>query len=1021
MFPARLQKLVFIQAVGAFLLLGVPSLAVAQSNSRQRGYVTDQSAAVVAGPTATATNLENSLQDAEQPSRLKRVVAVFPYQKDAPISASFDRTFQQSFGLSGAESVEYYAEYLDPYRFPDEPHAQLVRDYLGKKYAERKIDVVIAVTDKALEFLLRYRNELFTDVPIVFFVDRFSLVPQDSKDITGIINADVCRQTVKTVMHIDPSRKRVFVVVGSQGQRKGLETIVREQLKEFEGPLEITYLTDLPLSDVIHQISAAPSDSFVLYVRQTTDENGKNLNPVEGLERIVPQAKVPMYGVVDSHLGKGIVGGNLFSLDEVASQIAQLALRIANGTKPQDIPLTQVHATPMFDYRELQRWNIPESRLPPASIVRFKEPSFWQLYKWRLIAILAVTLAEAVLIVFLLLERRRRIRAHNALVQSEENLERSQAVSQVMTTHIGLDGRWLRVPPTLCTMLRYSEDQLLRSSFADITNVQDFQVTREKFAKLRDREIDSFNLEQRIYEKSGKPIWVLTVASLVTDKDQRPLHFLVYLKDITHSRVAEEQLRESEERFVKAFEVNPQPMALTGFNDDRYLDVNSSFISMSGYEREDIIGRTTAELGVWVERSEWVRLTNELKRFREVRNHEVRFLSKSGEPRVLLASAEILDLKGKQCVLTSATDITERKKLEEELKRSERDFSTLVENSPDLICRLDKELRYSYVSPSLKQLINVEGDDLVGKRPGELDLADFEWKSIEAGCRECIAAGAPVSQDFTYRQRSYWSRMIPEFSIDGSVESVMTISEDVTERLRAEQELAQLTSRLLSIQDEERRRIARDLHDGTAQNLFGISINLANLQEKFSAESHEVQVISDCQNLADESLREIRTLSYLLHPPLLDQTGLVSALQWYVEGFTKRSGIQVSILAQSIGRLTSEIETALFRIVQESLTNVRKHSGSNSVVIRLERSLDDILLEINDNGNGFKVDLEDPENSEFAPGVGIPGMKQRLRQLGGILEISSNAKGTKITAFVPLTNGAKNGSYSAGRRSRNGA
>jgi signal transduction histidine kinase len=182
-----------------------------------------------------------------------------------------------------------------------------------------------------------------------------------------------------------------------------------------------------------------------------------------------------------------------------------------------------------------------------------------------------------------------------------------------------------------------------------------------------------------------------------------------------------------------------------------------------------------------------------------------------------------------------------------------------------------------------------------------------------------------------------------------------------------------------------------------------------------------VQVISDCQNLADESLREIRTLSYLLHPPLLDQTGLVSALQWYVEGFTKRSGIQVSILAQSIGRLTSEIETALFRIVQESLTNVRKHSGSNSVVIRLERSLDDILLEINDNGNGFKVDLEDPENSEFAPGVGIPGMKQRLRQLGGILEISSNAKGTKITAFVPLTNGAKNGSYSAGRRSRNGA
>lgn len=952
----------------------------------------------------------------QQSTQLKRVVALFPYQKDAPISSVFDQTFQHSFQVSGRESIEYYAEYLEPYRFPDEPHSELVRDYLKKKYAERKIDVLIAVTDKALEFLLRYRKELFSDVPIVYFVDRFSIVPQGTKDVTGVINADVCRQTIRTAMAIDPSKKKALVVVGSQGPVKGLETVVRDQLKEFEGPLEITYLTDLPLTEVLRQTRSAPKDSFVLYIRQTTDENGKNLTPVEGLERIAPTASVPVYGVVDSQMGRGIVGGNLCSLGEVANQVAQLTLRIANGASPQEIPATQAHATLMFDYRELQRWSIPESRLPPGSVVRFKEPSFWQLYKWRLIAIMAVTLAEAVLIVFLLLERRRRIRAHNALLQSEENLERSQAVSQVMTTHIALEGHWLRVPPTLCTLLRYSEDQLLRSCFADITNIQDYQITKPKFAQLRDGEIDSFTLEQRIYEKSGKPIWVLVVASLVTDMDHKPLHFLVYLKDITHRKFAEEQLRESEERFVKAFEGNPQPMALTGFNDDCYIDVNPSFIAMSGYEREAIIGHTSVGLGFWLDRSEWIFLTNELKRFREVRNHELRFLTKAAETRVLLASAEILDLRGKQCLLISATDITERKKLEEELKRSERDFSTLVENSPDLICRLDKDLRYTYVSPTLKQLIDVDGDEVVGKRPGELDLAEFDWKSVEASCRECIFAGDTVFQDFTYKERSYWTRIIPEFSGDGLVESVMTISEDVTDRLRAEQELAQLTSRLLNIQDEERRRIARDLHDGTAQNLFGISINLANLQEKFGVDSHEVRVLNDCQVLADETLREIRTLSYLLHPPLLDQAGLVSALQWYVEGFTKRSGIQVNIVAQPIGRLSSEIETALFRVVQEGLTNVRKHSGSDTVVIRLEKRFDEIALEIKDNGNGFEVDLEDPENSEFA-GVGIPGMKQRLRQLGGKLEISSNGHGTRITALVPLTQGVKNGSYSVSGRS----
>ena len=954
---------------------------------------------------------------AQQSTGLKRIVALNAYQKDAPMSGVFDQTFQKAFSLSGKESIEYYAEYLEPYRFPDEEHEILFRDYLIKKYAGRKVDVVLAITDKSLEFLLRYRKEVFPGVPIVFFIGKPWLIPPNSDDLTGVIDIDVLRRTTEMAIEIDPSRHNAMVVVGSPGGSRSLESIVRNQLNDLAGNIEITYLSDLPLGEVIQRVNSAPKDAFVLYVTQTKDENGKSLTPVEGLRRLVPAINLPIYSFSDSYVGSGIVGGYVYSFEDISAQVAQIALKITRGAKPKDIPLTQVGLTPTFDYRQLQRWNIPESRLPVGSVVRFKEPSFWEHYKWRLVAIIGITVAEAVLIIFLLLERRRRILAHNALVQTEENLERSQAVSQVMTTHVGLDGRWLRVPTTLCKLLRYSEDQLLRSHFADITNVQEYQITREKFSELLDGTIDSFNLEQRVYEKSGKPLWILVAASLVTDKDHKPLHFLVYLKDVTYRKVADEQLRESEERFVKAFAGNPQPMILTGFHDDRFMDVNPSFISMSGYQRGDLIGHTIQELSVWHDRTEWARFTNELKAIRKVRNHELRFLTKSGDTRVLLASAEILDLQGRQCLLTSATDITERKQLEEDLKRSERDFSTLVVNSPDLICRLDKELRYTYVSPTVKQLLEVEGDDLIGKRPGELELAGFDWKGVEATCRKCISKGAPVFQDFAFKERTYWTRVIPEFSGDGSVESVMTISEDVTERLRTEQELALLTSRLLSIQDEERRRIARDLHDGTAQNLFGISINLANLQGNFSADSHETQVLSDCQTLADETLREIRTLSYLLHPPLLDQTGLVSALQWYAEGFTKRSGIHVSMVAQPIGRLASEIETALFRIVQESLTNVHKHSGSDRVAIRLEKDKQEILMEITDNGNGFKLNLENDENGEFAPGVGIPGMRQRLRQLGGRLEISSNGNGTKIAAIVPVTKGETNGSHSIGRRS----
>ena len=173
------------------------------------------------------------------------------------------------------------------------------------------------------------------------------------------------------------------------------------------------------------------------------------------------------------------------------------------------------------------------------------------------------------------------------------------------------------------------------------------------------------------------------------------------------------------------------------------------------------------------------------------------------------------------------------------------------------------------------------------------------------------------------------------------------------------------------------------------------------------------QLIEECESLGNKTLQEIRTLSYLLHPPLLDEAGLVSALQWYVQGFTKRSGIYVDVFAEPIGRLPADFELALFRIVQEALTNVRRHSGSETASIRLARRSGEIFLEIRDKGRGLAASkhTNEPNESEelIEMGVGIPGMQQRLRQLGGRLEIDSNNEGTTITAVVPIGSGAANG------------
>jgi PAS domain S-box-containing protein len=362
-------------------------------------------------------------------------------------------------------------------------------------------------------------------------------------------------------------------------------------------------------------------------------------------------------------------------------------------------------------------------------------------------------------------------------------------------------------------------------------------------------------------------------------------------------------------------------------------------------------------------------------------------------------------------------EIAERKRIEERLitqteilQRSEREFSTLVENSPDIIARLDHALRYIYISPGLERAMGISPDEFIGKTPSQVPLKDYDWENFEACCYEAIKEKKTIHRAIEYGSRNYWTRVVPELTANGAVGSVMTISQDVTDRVRAEKELLHLTAQLFRIQDEERRRIARELHDETAQNLFGISVNLAKLNQLSWGAAEAKQLIQECESLGNETLQEIRTLSYLLHPPLLDETGLVSALQWYVQGFSKRTGIYVDVFARPIGRLASEIELALFRIVQEALTNVRRHSGSETVSIRLDEKSGEIILEIRDKGRGLAASKPASDANEaddlIEMGVGIPGMQQRLRQLGGRLEIDSNSEGTTITAVVPLTNGA---------------
>jgi signal transduction histidine kinase len=219
----------------------------------------------------------------------------------------------------------------------------------------------------------------------------------------------------------------------------------------------------------------------------------------------------------------------------------------------------------------------------------------------------------------------------------------------------------------------------------------------------------------------------------------------------------------------------------------------------------------------------------------------------------------------------------------------------------------------------------------------------------------------------------------------------------------ANQNLRELSARLLQLQDDERRRIARELHDSVGQMLAALTMNLSTVRLDVERLVKTAHALSDSENLVQEMSTEVRTISHLLHPPLLDEAGLLSALRWYVEGFSQRSKIDVDLdLPEDFGRLPRESETAIFRVVQECLTNIHRHSGSSAARIRLRQRDSEIAVEISDKGKGIPPEKREEMSSAGTPGVGIRGMRERLRQLGGTLDLTSNATGTVVTVRLPI-------------------
>jgi PAS domain S-box-containing protein len=693
----------------------------------------------------------------------KRVLILYSFDKEEDFFYGFDRTLRSSLVSKLSDRVEFYTEYVDLVRFPEVRHAEILAKLLKLKLSKQKPDLIIAVSYPAINFLLETGKDLFPETPIVFSCvgDSFSenlkvaIAHAGRRNVSGILLSNQQIATLKLAFQLQPDTQRVVAVAGTTPLEKFWVNQLGKDLALSQPGITFTYLSDMPMDDILKKVAALPPHTVIFYPYFFLDANGSFFSPEEALDLISGAADVPVYGSFHSYIGHGLVGGKMLDFEDVAAKTAEDASRALRREQTPDPEFT-VDSTSSItvDWRELRRWNISESRLPPGAVVLFKEKSLLDRYRWYILGVVTLCLCEAILILALLIQGARRKRAEEALRESEERL--------------------------------------------------------------------------RLAVQAGR---------------------------------------------MYAFE----------------WDTASDVIARSGQCR-DILN--------WMD-----------------------------DP--------TLD--------------------------TGRQFAARVH--PD-----DHE----------------------------------EYAATETG----HTAANPVYQTSFRMLRPDGSVIWLEesghafFDDQGRLQRIIGMVADVTERKVAEEALSSVSRRLIEAQEQERARIARELHDDLSQRMALLSIKLEQFEQGMPDLSSQArQHLHKISEAATEVSSNIHNLSRQLHPYKLDTLGLVASLENFCREFSGQHNLKVQFVHNDIpGQIPKDVSICLFRIVQEALRNVVKHSGAAEAKVEISGHGDRIDLVISDSGGGFS-----PESVKAEAGLGLISMRERLRLVSGHLSVESEpSHGTRIRVRVPL-------------------
>ena len=415
----------------------------------------------------------------------KNVLILHTLESSTPLSIETNRGLLDTLRIGGIPGANLFFESMDLRRNPGPELRKLLVEQMRLKWSHRKADMVITVYPEALEFVLNDCRDVFPHVPIIaLHLPQDFMMAETGRRIIGHFPTYDITGTIDNALKLVPGTKRVYVVSGAHKVDKWLEDQARLASKKWER-VEFLYLSHMTIEDILATVSKAPPGSVILYLALTQDVAGKSHTGLGLAHELSQVSTVPVFGLFESALGYGVTGGTLISWNLIGKRAGQLVIDILKGVKTLDDvpPVLDVPSVPMFDWRQLRRWNLSESALPKGSIVINREFTLWD-FKYYIIGALAFILAQSFLIAGLLVQRRRKRSAEESLRQKTEELDQFFNLSLELLCIANTDGYFLRLNPAWERSLGYSREELMAKRFLDFVHPDDLDRTHKAVSTL---------------------------------------------------------------------------------------------------------------------------------------------------------------------------------------------------------------------------------------------------------------------------------------------------------------------------------------------------------------------------------------------------------------------------------------------------------------------------------------------------------------------------------------------------------